>query len=251
MKISIITLFPKMLSGFFEESIIKRAQQKGLVDIELVDLRDYTHDAHRTVDDRPYGGGAGMVMRVEPVDEALTDITKKSSTKKVLCMSAKGTPFDQNKAWELAKEEHLVILVGHYEGYDERIMPLVDEELSLGDFVLTGGEIAAAAVTDAVVRLIPGVLKKDDATAHESFFMVNVSDLIKLVGKTEILEALVAANRQEVALLEYPHYTRPEVYKDQPVPEILLSGHHKQIEEWRMIKAYEETLAKRPDLLKP
>lgn len=249
MKISIITLFPDMIAGFFNESIIKRAQEKGLVQIELIDLRKYSLDSYKTVDGRPYGGGAGMVLRVEPVDAALAEISLHSPTKKVLCMSAKGKPFAQSKAWELAKEEHLVILVGHYEGYDERIMSLVDEEVSLGDFVLTGGEIAAAAIVDAVVRLIPGVLKKEDATAHESFFTVPVEDVVAAVGKTDVLEKLIAAGKREISLLEYPHYTRPEEYKGQRVPDILLSGHHKQIETWRLQKAYEETLAKRPDLL--
>lgn len=212
-----------MISGFIEESIIKRAIEKKLVTVEIVNIRDFAEDKYGTVDDRPYGGGAGMVMRVDVLDRALTKA--KADKSKVFLTTPKGKPFDQSKAIELSKEENIVIIAGHYEGVDERIMDQVDEEISLGDFVLTGGEIAAAAIADAVIRLIPGVLKKDDATVNETF------------------------NIQGKKLLEYPHYTRPEEYKGKKVPEVLLGGNHKDIEEWRMKKSVEETKKKRPDLL--
>jgi tRNA (guanine37-N1)-methyltransferase len=223
MKISILTLFPKMISGFFDESIIKRAQEKKLVEIELVNLRDFAIDDYGTVDDRPYGGGAGMILRVEPIHKALQKVKSKKS--KVILTSAKGKPFDQEKAIEYSKIDHLVIIAGHYEGVDERVLDYVDEEISLGDFVMTGGEITATAIADAVVRLIPGVLKKSDATSNETFNMG---------GKK---------------LLEYPHYTRPEEYDGKKVPEILLGGDHKKIEKWKQEKSLKETRKKRPDLL--
>ena len=240
MKISIITLFPKMISGFFEESIIKRAQDKKLVEIEIINLRDFAIDDYGTVDDRPYGGGAGMVLRVEPIYKAINKIKndelriRKKNPKsiirnqkiKTILTSAKGKQFNQEKAQEYSKLNHLVIIAGHYEGVDERVLDYVDEEISMGDFVLTGGEIPAAAIVDSVIRLIPGVLKKDEATEQESF------------------------NINKKKLLEYPQYTRPENFMGKKVPKILLSGDHKKIEEWRKKKTIEETRKKRPDLLK-
>jgi len=237
MKISIITLFPQMISSYFNESIIKRAQDKKLVEIELVNLRDFAIDDYGTVDDRPYGGGAGMILKVEPIYKALSKIfnfqfsifNKKSKLKnlktKIVLTSPKGKIFDQKKAMKYSKLDNLIIIAGHYEGVDERVLDYVDEEISMGDFILTGGEILASAIVDSVVRLIPGVLKKKEAVKQESF------------------------NINNKKLLEYPQYTRPENFMGKKVPEILLKGDHKKIEKWQMEKAFEETRKKRPDLL--
>lgn len=226
MRIDILTLFPKMFKGPFEESIVKRAQEKGLVEIKIHDLRNWAKDKHKTVDDRPYGGGIGMVLMVEPVDRALRDIGQnaKRKTQKVILLDAGGTPFTQAKAQSLAKLNHLILIAGHYEGVDQRIREyLIDEEISIGDYVLTGGELPAMVLADAITRLIPGVLEKAEATQKESF---------------------------SENLLEYPQYTRPEDFKGWKVPEILLSGNHKKIEGWRQSMAKERTKKNRPDLLK-
>ncbi len=247
MKISILTLFPKMISSFFGESIVKRAKDKGLVEIEIVNLRDFAKDNYGSVDDRPYGGGAGMVMRVDVFYKALAKI--KTQKAKTVLTSAKGKQFSQQKAKEYAKLAHLILIAGHYEGIDERVLDLVDEEISLGDFVLTGGEIVIAAIVDSVVRLIPGVLKKEDATQWESFFAVPIDQLITAVGETEVLKKAKAKGKTFVQLLEYPHYTRPEEHLGKKIPAILLSGDHKVIAKWRLQEAYKQTLQKRPDLL--
>jgi len=238
MKISIITLFPKMISGFFEESIVKRAIEKKLVEIEIINLRDFAIDDYGTVDDRPYGGGAGMVLRIEPLYKAVqfaisnfkfliskkTPNSKKPISKTVLT-SPKGKIFNQKKAQEYSRLDNLIIIAGHYEDVDARVLDFIDEEISMGDFILTGGEIPASAIVDAVVRLIHGVLKKENATTNESF------------------------NIDSKKILEYPQYTRPEEFMGKKVPEILLKGDHKKIEKWQMEKALEETRKKRPDLL--
>ena len=223
MKISIITLFPKMISGFFEESIVKRAVEKNLVEIEIINLRDFAIDDYGTVDDRPYGGGVGMILRVDVIHKAISKIKNRKS--KIVLTSPKGKVFDQKKAQEYSKLDHLIIISGHYEDVDARVQDFVDEEISMGDFILTGGEIPASAIVDSVVRLIPGVLKKEQATISESF---NIN------GKK---------------ILEYPQYTRPEEFMGKKVPEVLLNGDHKKIEEWKEEKAIEETKLKRPDLL--
>ncbi len=230
MKISIITLFPKMITGFFEESIVKRSQNKKLVEIELINLRDFAIDDYGTVDDRPYGGGAGMVLRVEPLYKAIqfaisNKISNSKIKTKIILTSAKGKKFDQKKAQEYSQLDHLIIISGHYEGVDERVLDYVDEEISLGDFIMTGGEITTSAIVDSIVRLVPGVLKKKEATKNETF---------NIDGKK---------------LLEYPQYTRPEEFLGKKVPEIILSGNHKKIKEWQLQKASEETVKKRPDLL--
>jgi len=232
MKISIITLFPKMIKGFFEESIIKRAVEKKLVEIEIVNLRDFAIDDYGTVDDRPYGGGTGMVIRIEPIYKAIEKVkSQKSKVKissknlKVVITSPKGKTFNQKKAVEYSKLDHLIIIAGHYEDVDARVLDFVDEEVSMGDFIMTGGEITAVAIVDSLVRLIPGVLKKDEAVRQESF------------------------NINNKKLLEYPQYTRPESFKGLKVPKVLMSGDHKKIEDWRLKKALEETRKKRPDLL--
>jgi len=239
MKITIITLFPKMISSFFEESIIKRAVEKKFVEFEIVNLRDFAINDYGTIDDRPYGGGAGMILRIEPIYNAIQSsisnfkfqISKKSSnpkkpTTKIILTSPKGMVFNQKKATEYMKLDHLIIIAGHYEDVDARVLEFVDEEISMGDFILTGGEIVASAIADAVIRLNPKVLKKEKATIEESF---NIGDK---------------------GLLEYPQYTRPKNFKGLKVPEILLSGDQKKIEEWQNKKAKEETKKKRPDLLR-
>lgn len=247
MKISIVTLFPKMISGFFDESIIKKAQEKGLVQIELVNLRDFGIDDHGTVDDKPYGGGAGMVLRADVVAKAIEKV--KSDKALTVLTSAKGKVFDQRKAEEFSKLEHLIIVAGHYEGFDERVLDFIDEEVSIGNFVLTGGEIPVAAVVDSTVRLIPGVLKKDEASKEESFYEVSIEELEKVLEDNEQVKKMKSKGVKTVSLLEYPHYTRPDDFQGKQVPGVLLSGNHQEIKNWRLQKSFEETLKKRPDLL--
>lgn len=258
-----------MLSGFFEESIIKRAQKKKLIDIELINLRDFAIDDYGTVDDRPYGGGAGMILRIEPLYKAVQFaisnfkflISKQASNfqkpclagrqaiSKTILTSPKGLLFKQNKAVEYSKLDHLIIICGHYEGVDERVLDFVDEEVSIGDFVLTGGEIPAAAIADAVVRLVSGVLKKSEATKTESHNPVSVKYLTDTMKKNGLLDKLKKTPGKKVQLLEYPQYTRPEEYMGKKVPKILLSGDHKKIEAWRINESLKTTKKKRPDLL--
>jgi tRNA (guanine37-N1)-methyltransferase len=220
MKIDILTLFPAMFVSPFNESIIERARTRKLVEINTVNIRDYAQDKHQQVDDYPYGGGAGMVMKFDVLSRSIESLKKANS--RVVYLSPQGKPLDQDNVVRMAQQEHLVLLCGHYEGIDERIMNLVDEELSIGDYVLSGGELAAMVVVDAVTRLIPGVLGDDNSSQEESF-----------VG----------------GLLEYPHYTRPRTYQGEEVPEILLSGHHEHIRLWRKKLSLMRTLQKRPDLL--
>jgi len=220
MRVDAVTLFPGMIDAPLSESIVGRARQDGFLELGFANPRDFTEDRHRTVDDRPYGGGTGMLMMAEPVYRALKKVRKKNSV--VILLTPKGRRFDQKLALELSKKKHLVFICGHYEGIDERVTPLADLELSIGDYVLTGGEPAAVAVIDAVTRLIPGVLKKGDATVNETF--------------TE-------------GLLEAPHYTRPAVWRGKKVPGELVSGNHKLIEGWRRSQAEALTGAARPDLV--
>lgn len=220
MKISVITLFPDMFTGFMETSIIKKAILKGLIDFEVVDMRSFTQDKHNRVDDYPYGGGAGLVLMCQPVVDAIKATRTDNSI--VAMMTPQGQTFNQQKAYELASVEHLILLCGHYEGFDERIRSYVDVELSLGDFVLTGGETAAMVMSDAIIRLVDGVITKE---SHEDD---SFSD----------------------GLLEYPHYTRPHEYNGMSVPEVLTSGHHENIRKWRLKESIRRTLVKRPDLLK-
>jgi len=222
MKIDILTLFPKMFKGPFDESIIKRAQKKGLIEIQTHDLRKWTKDKRKTVDDRPFGGGTGMILMVEPIYKALRDLKNKNS--KVILMDPRGRTFNQKIAGNLAKEKHLIFICGHYEGVDERVKKhLVDEEISIGDYVLTGGELPAMIIIDTLIRQIPGVLIKPEASSKESF---------------------------SENLLEYPQYTRPANFKGWKIPEVLLSGNHKKIDKWRQKKSLEITKKRRPDLLK-
>ena len=224
MKIDIITLFPKMFAGPFNESIVKRAIDKGLVEINILDLRNWGEGERRSVDDRPYGGGVGMILRVDIIEKAVSELKKSSQSTKVILLDATGKKFTQGLARELGQADHLILIAGHYEGFDHRVHEhLVDEIISIGDYVLTGGEIPAMVVADAIVRLIPGVLEKPEATSLESF---------------------------SEKLLEYPQYTRPEDYRGWKVPEVLLSGNHKEIEKWRKEMALKKTRKHRPDLLK-
>lgn len=223
MKISVLTLFPDMFAGPFDHSIVKRAADRNLVSIQFVHIRDFASDKYRSVDGHPYGGGTGMILRVDVVDRALRSVRGTAKKEKVILLDAAGTTYRQAHARTLSKLEHLILICGHYEGVDERIKTLVDEELSIGDYVLTGGEIPAMVVVDSVVRLIPGVLKKPDATVHESFTK---------------------------RLLEYPQYTEPREYEGKAVPDVLVSGNHKVILDWKDREASAKTSSRRRDLLK-
>lgn len=249
MKITIVTLFPKMIEGFIQDSIVKRAQTKGAVEITIVNLRDFARDSYGTVDERPYGGGAGMVLCVDVLKKSLDSITNPVIKPHIVLTSARGSVFNQKKALEFSHLNDLVIYAGHYEGFDGRFSEYIDEEISLGDFVMTGGEITAAAICDAVVRLLPGVLKKESATTEESFFITSIIQIIEAVGPHPALLALQKKGVTEVQLLEYPQYTRPEEFDNKKVPEVLLSGDPKKIKKWQYQKAFEATLKKRPDLL--
>ncbi len=224
MNYHILTLFPEMVLNGLHTSIIGRAAEKGLLSIEAIDIREYSTDKHRHVDDYPYGGGAGMVMQPMPICEAYDDLCEKIGKKpRVIYMTPQGGVFNQRIAEELAKEEDLVFLCGHYEGIDERALELVATDyLSIGDYVLTGGELPAMVMIDCISRLIPGVLNNDTSAEFESF---------------------------HDNLLEYPQYTRPEEYRGLRVPDILLSGHHKNIDTWRREQSIKRTLERRPDLL--
>ncbi len=219
-----------MFAGPFDYSIIKRAAEKKFVDIHIVNIRDFGVGKHKVVDDTPYGGGLGMVMRVDVLHKAIISVKDKKlkSDEKAVLLSARGEQFKQEKAISFATLSHLILICGHYEGVDERIMKYIDQEISVGDFVTTGGEIPAMAITDAVTRLLTGVLK-EGVTGHESFSLSSTENSSKL--------------------LEYPHYTNPPQYDEQAVPDILLSGNHKKIMEWRLTKAKEKTKQVRPDLL--
>lgn len=251
MKITVITLFPNMVTPFFAESIVKRAQEKNAVELSVINLRDFALDDYGTVDDRPYGGGTGMVLRVEPIQKALLSIkgiSENKEKKKVVITSPQGTLFTQKKAKEYAQLDELVIISGHYEAVDERVMQYVDEEISMGDFIMTGGEIAASAIVDATIRLLPGVLKKENATTVESFFTLSINELSEVVVDPQ-LETLKKQNIKEIMLLEYPQYTRPAEYEGKAVPEALLSGDPKKMRRWQIQMAWENTKKKRPDLL--
>lgn len=221
MKINILTLFPEMFD-IFNHSIVGKAREKGLISIEATNIRDYTINKHKKVDDYPYGGGAGMVMAAQPVVDAIR-ACKGNNKGKVIFLGPRGKTFNQKMAEELSKEDQLIFLCGHYEGIDQRAFKEVDMEISLGDFVLTGGEMAAIPVIDSILRLIPGVLNKEESHQDESF-----SD----------------------GLLEYPQYTRPEVFEDERVPDVLISGHHENIRKWRRLQSLLVTKERRNDLYK-
>ncbi len=220
MKIDILTLFPEMLEGFINNSIIKKAQEKKLVEINLINFREFSHLNNQQVDDTPYGGGAGMVLRCEPIVEAIESVKTENSL--VILLTPQGKTYTQQMANNLKKYNHLILICGHYEGFDERILEFVDLELSIGDYVLTGGEAAALVVTDSIVRLLDNVIK-DDSKNNESF---------------------------EDGLLDYPTYTKPREFRGLKVPEVLLSGNHQEIAQWRKQEQIKKTQEKRPDLFK-
>ncbi len=227
MKIYVLTLFPQTVNSFFKESIIKRAIAKKIIDLQIINIRDFAKGAHKSVDDKPYGGGKGMLLKVDVLYLALSSIKPKPYT---ILLSASGNKYNQRLAAKLSTNKSLAIICGHYEGIDARIEQYVDDIISIGDYVLTGGEIAAAAVVDSVVRLLPGVINPK-STKEESF-----SDIENLKFKIE-------------NSLEYPQYTRPENFKGRKVPKILLGGNHKEIEKWRKLQSTKRTKKFRPDLL--
>ncbi|XOQ25044.1 MAG: tRNA (guanine-N(1)-)-methyltransferase [Mitsuokella multacida] len=226
MRIDMVTLFPEMFAGPFGDSITKRAVENGILDIHFTNFRDFSFDKHKHVDDSPFGGGAGMVLKPEPMYRAVRDVLEKTqefaANRRVLIMDPSGPVFTQKKAKELAKYDQLVFICGHYEGFDARIYPLADEAISIGDFVLTGGELPAMVITDAVSRMLPGVLGDEDSAPTDSFYD---------------------------GLLEFPQYTRPREFEGMEVPDILLSGDHAKIREWRHQESLRMTMEKRPDLL--
>jgi tRNA (guanine37-N1)-methyltransferase len=221
MQIDVLTLFPDMFKGVLKESIIKRALEAKKTCISVYNMRDWTHDARKTVDDKPFGGGPGMVIKPEPVYEACDDLCKKNSH--VILLSPQGERFNQKIAKNLSNKKKLLLICGHYEGFDERIRKLADQEISIGDYVLTGGEIPAMVIIDSVVRLIPGVLGEECSLDDESF---------------------------NGNLLEYPQYTRPRIYRKMKVPEVLLSGDHKKIKKWRLEQSIARTKKRRKDLMR-
>ncbi|OIJ09881.1 tRNA (guanosine(37)-N1)-methyltransferase TrmD [Anaerobacillus arseniciselenatis] len=226
MRFDILTLFPEMFTGVLGNSILKKAAEKQLVSYNIVDFRDFSEDKHQRVDDYPYGGGGGMVLTPQPIFDALDHVTKNVGTnnRKVILLCPQGERYTQKKAEELAQCEQLIFICGHYEGYDERIREhLVTDEISIGDYVLTGGELGAMVIIDSVSRLLPGVLGNETSAVTDSF---------------------------SSGLLEYPHYTRPVDFRGFKVPDVLTSGHHKNIEEWRHKEALKRTLTRRPDLIK-
>ncbi len=222
-RFDILTVFPEMFASPFQFSLLKKAQERGLIEIGLHNIRDHALDKHRMTDDAPYGGGCGMVMKVEPIDRALSSVKRTDEQSVVVLLTPQGERFSQPMAEELAAFSQIILICGHYEGLDERVRQhLSDREISIGDYVLTGGELSAMVVVDAVCRLIPGVLGNSESTASESFSM---------------------------GLLEYPQYTRPSEYKGWKVPDVLTSGHHREIELWRRRESLRRTLIRRPDLL--
>ena len=220
LKIDILTLFPNMFDGVFQESILKRAIDDGKIEINLINFRDFTNDPHNKVDDTPYGGGAGMVLMAQPIFDCVKSIRKENS--KVILLTPDGIPYKQKMAYDLCSEEHLILICGHYEGFDERIRSICDMEISIGDYVLTGGEVPAMVLVDSVTRLIPGVIN-ERSHVGDSF--------------------------SESYLLDYPTYTKPRVFEGMEVPEVLVSGDHKRIAEYRLEESIKKTKLRRPDLL--
>jgi tRNA (guanine37-N1)-methyltransferase len=221
-KIEILTLFPEMFQGPLNESLLNKAQQKGLLSFKIINIRDFATDKHKTADDTPYGGGAGMVMKVDVIDQALAPRLRSAQGSRIILLCPRGKKLTQDKVNELAKFNQLTLICGHYEGVDERAGDLVDEEISIGDYVLTGGELPAMVLIDAVARQIPGVVKETDSVQKDSFYS---------------------------GLLDHPSYTKPEDFQGKKVPEVLLSGHHAEIERWRRKEGLKATLRQRPELL--
>jgi tRNA (guanine37-N1)-methyltransferase len=243
MKIDLITIFPEFFRGPLEHGIVNRAQKSGLVEIAVRDLREFTHDRHRTVDDRPFGGGEGMVLKPDPIFECLeaTGVPPRGErgNERVLVLSPQGKLFDQRMALELSKLDRLVLISGRYEGVDERVSEfLADGEVSVGDFVLSGGELGAAIIVDAVTRLLPGALGNADSARQESFTAVEKE-----------MDEGPDSTCGSGGLLDYPHYTRPAEFRGHPVPEVLQNGNHEEIRRWRRQRALQKTFKNRPDLL--
>ncbi len=250
MKFDILTIFPNFFSGPFDHGVLRRAIQSGLVEIATHDLREFTHDRHRTVDDRPFGGGEGMVLKPEPIFECLASLgitgekARDTSREAVVLLSAQGRPFTQAMAAELAATERVIFICGRYEGVDERVNELLcDREISIGDYVLSGGELAAAVIVDAVVRLLPGVLGNPDSSRFESFGDEDS-------GPAHEAGAVPPSTHGSGGLLDYPHYTRPADFRGHAIPEVLANGDHLAIRRWRRERALEKTWRNRPDLLK-
>ena len=249
MKIDVITIFPNFFTGTFDHGVLRRAIQTGLVEVQTHDLRSFTHDRHRTVDDRPFGGGEGMVLKPEPIVDCFATLgvadksARDSAKETVVLLSAQGLPFSQAMAHELAGVQRIVFLCGRYEGVDERVNELLcDREISIGDYVLSGGELAAAVIIDAVVRLLPGVLGNPDSARFESF---GVDD----TGDAHLPGEVPAATHGAGGLLDYPHYTRPAEFRGMTIPDVLQGGDHAAIRRWRRQRALEKTFRNRPDLL--
>lgn len=259
MRFDIITIFPEFFRGPLDYGIIRRAREAKLIDIAVHDLRDFAHDRHRTVDDRPFGGGEGMVLKPEPIFEAVEslvgvadDAQHAISREKaaIVLLSAAGEPFRQETARQFSKLERIVLICGRYEGVDERVAGhLATDEISIGDFVLSGGELAGAMVLDAVTRLIPGALGNEDSTENESFSPVALDDLVDLSRAREQIRD--SSTVRDGGILDYPHYTRPQNFRSWGVPEVLVSGNHEEVRRWRKQMAVEKTRRQRPDLLMP
>ena len=248
MQFEIITIFPEFFAGPLDYGIVRRAREAHLVDVRVHDLRAFTHDRHRTVDDRPFGGGEGMVLKPEPLFEAVESLTGKDSAVSprtaVVLLSASGKLFRQDTARRFAQLDRIILLCGRYEGVDERVAEhLATDELSIGDFVLSGGELGAALIVDAVTRLIPGALGNEDSTVNESF------SAIEAAGSEVSVSTSHQSRVTSHLLLDCPHYTRPAEFRGWPVPEVLMGGNHEEIRRWRREKALEKTHRNRPDLL--
>lgn len=281
MHFHVLTLFPEMIDSGLHTSIIGRAQEAGLISVHTVNIRDYTNEKHGHVDDAPYGGGAGMVMQCQPIYDAFTDVLGTLAAGKVMAFakehdlsfddalldpdfqamhfdkpkviftSPAGKVFDQKMAKELAEEEDLIILCGHYEGVDERVLEIMEAEpVSIGDYVLTGGELPAMVMVDAISRMVKGVLSNEESGEEESFSSVRPKEEFTRKARKEVYgELILPEAKEEITLLEYPQYTRPEVFMGKKIPEILLSGDHAKIEQWRRKQSLERTRKFRPDLL--
>lgn len=230
MTVTILTLFPDMFRGPFDDSILRRARENGILNLEIINIRDFANDAYKTVDGRPYGGGGGMILRIDVVDRALAyAVHRMKQTKpRIILLDPQGTPFTQKKAYELKKYEHMILICGHYEGFDERIRSLVHEEISIGDYILTGGELPSMVIIDCVARLLSGTLQSVQTVENESFSLVS--------------------HELHSQLLEYPQYTKPQEYNGMTVPLVLVSGDHKKIESWRLQESVRRTTSRRPDL---
>jgi tRNA (guanine37-N1)-methyltransferase len=256
MRFDLITIFPDFFRGPLDYGIVRRAREAKLIDIAVHDLRDFTHDRHRTVDDRPFGGGEGMVLKPEPIFEAVESLVGPVGEARravapaitaIVLLSASGELFRQETARRFSQLERMILICGRYEGVDERVAEhLATDEISIGDFVLSGGELAASMVIDAVTRLIPGALGNEDSTENESFSVASPSDVRELSSSGHAADSFVSPDR---GILDYPHYTRPQNFRGWDVPEILVSGHHEEVRRWRRRMAIEKTRRNRPDLL--